>query len=105
MAKEYSLENGQSRGKSASPKLFNFADFYLKGCIEGFRGHIFRFQVGKGTLITTPHKAFFPESEEMSTPPPCGLLIGIYLFHENWSAETFRKKESKKWDVCSTYKE
>jgi hypothetical protein len=26
-------------------------------------------------------------------PPPCGLLIGIYLFYENWSTETFRKKE------------
>ena len=23
-------------------------------------------------------------------PPPCGLLIGIYLFYENWSTETFR---------------
>jgi L-ribulose-5-phosphate 3-epimerase UlaE len=23
-------------------------------------------------------------------PPPYGLLIGIYLFYENWSTETFR---------------
>jgi hypothetical protein len=25
-----------------------------------------------------------------------GLLIGIYIFYENWSTETFRKKESKR---------
>jgi hypothetical protein len=25
-----------------------------------------------------------------------GLSIGIYLFYENWSTETFRKKESKR---------
>jgi len=24
--------------------------------------------------------AFPPENEEISTPPPCGLLIGIYIF-------------------------
>jgi hypothetical protein len=34
----------------------------------------------------------FPESEEKSTPPPCGFLIGIYLFYENWSTETFTKE-------------
>jgi len=39
----------------------------------------------------------FPENEEMSTPPPCGFLIGIYLFCENWSTETFRRRDSKKW--------
>jgi hypothetical protein len=48
-------------------------------------------------------RLFSPENEEISTPPPCGLLIGIYLLYENWSTETFRKKESKKGDVCSTY--
>ena len=46
---------------------------------------------------------FFPETEGTSAPPPCGLLVGIYLFYENWSTETFRKRESEKWDVCSTY--
>jgi hypothetical protein len=35
-------------------------------------------------------------NKKISAPPPCGLLIGIYLFYENWSPETFRKKESKK---------
>jgi hypothetical protein len=40
-----------------------------------------------------------PENEEISTPPTCGFLIGIYLFYENWSTETFRKKQSKKWAV------
>jgi hypothetical protein len=43
----------------------------------------------------------FADNEEKSTPPPSGLLIGIYLFYENWSIETFRKKESKKRAVCS----
>ena len=40
---------------------------------------------------------FFAENEEISTPPPCGLSIGVYLFYENWSTETFRRKESKNW--------
>ena len=31
-----------------------------------------------------------------------GLLTGIYLFHENWSTETFRGKKSKKWAICYT---
>jgi hypothetical protein len=48
---------------------------------------------------------FFPENEEISGPPPCGLLIGIYIFHENRSTETFRKRDSKKWAACSTCKE
>jgi hypothetical protein len=39
----------------------------------------------------------------ISTPPPCGLLIGIYLFYENWSTETFGKKESRKRAPCNTY--
>jgi hypothetical protein len=47
---------------------------------------------------------FFPENEEISAPPPCGLLFGIYLFYKNWSTETFRKKESKKWAICYTCK-
>jgi hypothetical protein len=47
---------------------------------------------------------FFPENEEISAPPPRGFLVGIYLFYENWSTESFRKKESKKWAVPSTYK-
>jgi hypothetical protein len=39
------------------------------------------------SLLLTP--GFFHENEEISTPPPCGFLIGIYLFYENWSTETF----------------
>jgi hypothetical protein len=39
---------------------------------------------------------FFPGNEAISAPPPCGLLTGIYLFYENLSTETFRKKELKK---------
>jgi hypothetical protein len=42
-------------------------------------------------------RLFSPENEEISTPPPCGLLIGIYIFYESWSTETSRKKELKKW--------
>jgi hypothetical protein len=38
---------------------------------------------------------FLTENEEISAPPPCGLLIEIYLFYENWSTETFRKKARK----------
>jgi hypothetical protein len=34
---------------------------------------------------------FIAENEKISAPPPCGLLIGIYPFYENWSTETFRK--------------
>jgi len=44
-------------------------------------------------------RPFSPENEEISAPPPCGFLIGIYMFYESWSTETFRKKESKKWAV------
>ena len=40
-----------------------------------------------------------PESEEIPVPPPCGFLTGIYLFYGNWSTETFRKRDSKKWAV------
>jgi hypothetical protein len=47
--------------------------------------------------------AFFLKNEEISAPPPCGFLIGIYLFYENESTETFRKKESKKWAGWDTY--
>jgi hypothetical protein len=39
-------------------------------------------------------QAFPPENEEISALPPCGLLIGIYIFYESWSTETFRKKEA-----------
>jgi hypothetical protein len=49
-------------------------------------------------------RLFPSENEEISTPPPFGLLIGIYLFCKNWSTETFRKKDSKKWAVCNTCK-
>jgi hypothetical protein len=41
-------------------------------------------------------------SGEISTPPPCGLLIGIYRFYENWSTETFSEEELKKWVLCYT---
>jgi hypothetical protein len=36
--------------------------------------------------------SFFSENEGISAPPPCGLLIGVYRFYENWSTETFRKE-------------
>jgi hypothetical protein len=35
----------------------------------------------------------FSWKEEISTPPPCGLLIGIYIFYESWSTDTFRKSQ------------
>jgi len=28
-------------------------------------------------------RLFSPENKEIPAPPPCGFLIGIYLFHEN----------------------
>jgi len=46
-------------------------------------------------------RLFSLKNKEISAPPPCGLLIGIYLFYENWSTETFRKKGSKKQAVYS----
>jgi hypothetical protein len=46
---------------------------------------------------------FFPENQEISAPPPFGFLIGIYIFYENWSTETFREKESKKRAGYYTY--
>jgi hypothetical protein len=54
----------------------------------------------EGFLLTP---GLFSEKEEISTPPPCGFLIGIYLFYENWSTEAFRKRESKRRAGCSTY--
>jgi hypothetical protein len=49
-------------------------------------------------LFTPPNspggQAFFPGNQEISVPPPCVLLIGIYLFYENWSTESFGRKES-----------
>jgi hypothetical protein len=54
------------------------------------------------SFLLTP--GFSPESKEISAPPPCGFLIEIYLSYENWSNETFRKKESEKRPGCSTYK-
>ena len=45
----------------------------------------------------------FYENEEISSPPPCGFLIGIYLFYENWSTETFSKQDSNRWVLCYTY--
>jgi hypothetical protein len=42
---------------------------------------------------------FLGGNEEISKPPPCGLLIGIYISYESWSTGTFRKKDSKKWDA------
>jgi hypothetical protein len=41
-------------------------------------------------------RSFSPESEEICATPPCGFLIGIYLFYESWSTETFGKSRSKK---------
>jgi hypothetical protein len=37
----------------------------------------------------------FSKKEKISTPPPCRLSTGIYLFYENWSTETFRKSQKK----------
>jgi hypothetical protein len=36
-------------------------------------------------------RLFSAANEEISAPPPRGFLIGIYLFYENWSTETFRQ--------------
>jgi hypothetical protein len=36
---------------------------------------------------------FFLENEEISAASPCGFLIGIYMFYEHWSTETFGKRE------------
>jgi len=47
-------------------------------------------------------RLFSPGNEEISVPAPCGFLIGIYKFYESWSTETFGKRESKKWALCST---
>jgi hypothetical protein len=33
----------------------------------------------------------FPENEEISAPPLCGVLIGIYKFYKSWATETFRQ--------------
>jgi hypothetical protein len=32
------------------------------------------------------------QNGKISLSPSCGLLVGIYIFHGNWSIETFRKK-------------
>jgi hypothetical protein len=48
----------------------------------------------RGSFLLIP--GFFPGNEEISAPPPSALLIEIYLFYENWSNETFRKKDSKR---------
>jgi len=49
-------------------------------------------------------RLFSSKNEEISAPPPCGFLIGIYLFYENWSTETSRKNKSNRWAVCYTCK-
>jgi len=43
--------------------------------------------------ISFRDQAFFLKNEEISSPSPCGFLIGIYMFCEGWSTETFREKE------------
>jgi hypothetical protein len=55
-------------------------------------------------FLFSPPGFFSSKNEEISAPPPCGFLIGIYLFYENWSTETSRKNESNRWAVCYTYK-
>jgi hypothetical protein len=57
--------------------------------------------MSRESILLTP--VFSPENEEISAPPPCGLLVEIYIFYENWSTETFRKEDSKKGAVCYTY--
>jgi hypothetical protein len=44
------------------------------------------------TKVSFSPQVLFPENEEISAPPPCGLLNEIYLFYENWSTETFREE-------------
>jgi hypothetical protein len=56
--------------------------------LTGWAGS-FTLPIFQGSFLLTP--GFFPESEEISAPPPCGFLMGMYLFSENWSTETFRK--------------
>jgi hypothetical protein len=58
--------------------------------------------VHSGSLLLTP--GLSPGNEEVFTSPPCGFLIEIYIFYENWSTETFRNKALRKWAVCSTCK-
>jgi len=69
-------------------------------CVKGILGILAQ----QFWLAWGGYASFFPEDEEISTPPPFGLLIGIYLFYKNWSTETFRKEESKKRAVCNVYK-
>jgi hypothetical protein len=37
---------------------------------------------------------FIAENEEIFPSPPCGFLVGIYIFSENWSTGTLRKKHT-----------
>jgi len=46
------------------------------------------------SCLLTPN--FIPEKEEIFAPLPCGFWIGIYLFYENWSTETFTGKGFEK---------
>jgi uncharacterized RDD family membrane protein YckC len=40
-----------------------------------------------------PPGHFSLKTKKSLQPPPSGLLIGIYIFYENWSTETFRKSQ------------
>jgi hypothetical protein len=57
----------------------------------GLWGQIFILDVADISRKFPSDPGFFPENEEISTPPPCGFLIGIYIFYESWSTETFRQ--------------
>ena len=71
-----------------------------KGITEHFKFEALR--PGGGTSrhciisFTFSDPGFFSEKGDISMPPSCGLLIGIYLFYENWSTENFIRRESKK---------
>jgi hypothetical protein len=54
---------------------------FLKREIWGGQIFILDFAIFHQDFLLT--SGFFSETEEASTPPPCGLLIEVYIFHEN----------------------
>jgi hypothetical protein len=72
--------------------------------IHGLFLHLQSCHLSPSNSFFSDRRPFSPENEEISTPPPCRLLIGIYIFYENWSTETFRENEPNRWAGCNTYK-
>jgi len=72
--------------------------------IHGLFLHLQSRHLSPSNSFFSDPRLFSPENEEISTPPPCGLLIGIYKLYENWSTETFRENEPNRWAGCNTYK-